>query len=230
MVHVRGIAPELIGAKPMNDDGISGGHLYFPRSDQQNPNNDFLRGFGIQCWDIGAQPYAGFAKDLPGFGLDFKKSVKDRYPAFVQLHPFGETLPYRRNRISVDESQTDRFGVPLMKIDYDIGENERKMIDRMYDVVEEIMHEAKIEPLPYRRGEIDALGSAIHEHGTCRMGSDPKTSALTRDNQMHDVKNVFVVDGSAFPSATEKNPTLTILALAWRATDYMAAEMQQGNL
>lgn len=230
MVHVRGFAPELIGEPAQNDDGISGGHLYFPRSDQQNPNNDFLRGFGIQCWNTGCQENASYAKELAGFGVDFKKNVKDRYPALVQLHPFGETLPYRRNRITVDGTANDRFGVPVMKIDYEIGENEFKMIDRMYDVVEEIMHEAKIEPLPYKRGAIDPLGSAIHEHGTCRMGEDPKTSALTKDNQMHDVKNVFVVDGSAFPSATEKNPTLTILALSWRATDYMAAEMQRGNL
>ena len=62
------------------------------------------------------------------------------------------------------------------------------------------------------------------------MGSDPKTSALNAFNQMHAVKNLFVVDGSSFPSATEKNPTLTILAIAWRATDYLAEEMKKGTL
>jgi choline dehydrogenase-like flavoprotein len=61
------------------------------------------------------------------------------------------------------------------------------------------------------------------------MGDDPKTSALNAFNQMHAVKNLFVVDGSSFPSATEKNPTLTILAIAWRATDYLAEQMKKGN-
>jgi choline dehydrogenase-like flavoprotein len=82
----------------------------------------------------------------------------------------------------------------------------------------------------YRRGALDAMGSAIHEHGTCRMGGDPKRSALNAFNQMHEVKNVLVVDGSAFPNASEKNPTLTILALAWRATDHLAEEIKRGSL
>ena len=73
-------------------------------------------------------------------------------------------------------------------------------------------------------------GQAIHEHSTCRMGADPKRSALNAFCQMHDVKNVFVVDGAAFTSASEKNPTLTILALAWRATDYLASEMKSSRL
>ena len=82
----------------------------------------------------------------------------------------------------------------------------------------------------YKRAQLDAMGSAIHEHGTCRMGADPKRSALNAFNQMHEVKNVFVVDGSAFPNASEKNPTLTILALAWRATDRLAEEIKRGSL
>jgi choline dehydrogenase-like flavoprotein len=100
----------------------------------------------------------------------------------------------------------------------------------MNDFVEELVHEAGGELVDYRRGELDKPGSAIHEHGTCRMGDDPKRSALNRFNQMHEVKNVFVVDGSAFPNASEKNPTLTILALSWRATDYLADRLRAGDL
>ena len=84
--------------------------------------------------------------------------------------------------------------------------------------------------MPFKRGQPTAPGRAIHEHGTCRMGADPKTSALNGFCQMHEVKNVFVVDGSAFTTASEKNPTLTILALAWRATDYMADEIRAGRI
>ena len=104
------------------------------------------------------------------------------------------------------------------------------MVSRMYDVVEEILDGMKAEPLPYERGSIETFGTSIHEHGTCRMGDDPRRSALNRYNQMHEVKNVFVMDGSAFPTATEKNPTLTILALAWRASDYMAEQMRRGEI
>jgi len=100
----------------------------------------------------------------------------------------------------------------------------------MYDTALEIMHEAKAELVYFKRGTVDVAGSAIHEHGTCRMGDDAKRSALNGFCQMHEVKNLFVVDGSAFPTATEKNPTLTILALAWRATDFLAEELKKGNL
>ena len=115
------------------------------------------------------------------------------------------------------------------KIDYQIGENERRMREHMYDVVEEICHAAKAELVNYKRGELDVNGSAIHEHGTCRMGADPKRSALNAFNQMHEMPNVFVVDGSSFPTATEKNPTLTILAVSWRASDYLAEEIRKGT-
>src|SRR5690606_9818862 len=165
-----------------------------------------------------------------GFGEDLKRGIKRKYPAWVELHPFGETLPYRHNRITVDESKTDRYGVPLLKIDYAIGDNERKMTAHIYDVLEEVGKAAGIEWVHFRRGEMDNNGSAIHEHGCCRMGEDPKRSALNGFNQMHEVKNLFVVDGSAFTSASEKNPTLTILALSWRATDYLAEELRKGNL
>ncbi len=228
--HLQGFAPELTGREASNDDGISGGHIYLPRFDRPGDRKDYLRGFGVQLWGIGCQDNADFAKKLPGFGSDFKTAVKNRYPALVQLHPYGEVLPRASNRITVEGTPTDRYGVPIPRIIYDIGDNERKMIDKMYDTAEEILHEMKAEALPYKRGEIDQLGSAIHEHGTCRMGKDPKRSALNGFCQMHEIKNVFVVDGSAFPTATEKNPTLTILATAWRASDYLAEQMRKGDV
>ena len=114
--------------------------------------------------------------------------------------------------------------MPLLKIDYTIGENERKMTEHMADTMEEIVHAAGGVLVGYTRGELDKNGSAIHEHSTCRMGADPKRSALNGFNQMHEVRNLFVVDGSAFTTATEKNPTLTILALSWRATDTWPAK------
>jgi choline dehydrogenase-like flavoprotein len=156
--------------------------------------------------------------------------VKARYPAVLALHPYGETIPKSENRITVKGSPVDRYGVPIARIDYSVGPNEHRMAKDMYDTMLEILHAAKAEVVPYQYGEVEPNGSAIHEHGTCRMGTDPKRSVLNGFCQMHDVKNVFVVDGSAFTTASEKNPTLTILALAWRATDYMADEIKRGNI
>ncbi len=228
---MHGFAPELLGGKIYNDDGIGGAHIYMPRFNHRDGRKrDYLRGFGCQFWYTGAQSDLSYAKSIPGFGLDFKKAVKQRYPAVLALHPFGEALPKAENRITTKGSPLDQYGVPISRIAYTTGENERRMSLDMYTTMLEILHAAKAETVPYQSGHLEPNGSAIHEHGTCRMGTDPKRSALNAFNQMHDVKNVFVVDGSAFTTASEKNPTLTILALAWRSTDYLAAEMQRGNL
>lgn len=230
-IHVKGFLPDLFGRATTNDDGIGGEHIYLPRFNHRGEKRDYLRGFGIQFWGSGCQAWAGhFAHRRPGFGAEFKKDVRNHYPAWVELHPFGETLPRADNYVTVDGMPKDKYGVPLPGIVYSTSDNERKMVAEMYDTCEMILREAKAEIFELDRSKTDSNGSAIHEHGTCRMGDDAKRSALNKFNQMHDVKNVFVVDGSSFPSASEKNPTLTILALAWRATDYLAEQIKKGNL
>jgi choline dehydrogenase-like flavoprotein len=211
---------------------MGGEHVYMPRFNHRpDRKRDYLRGFGSQFWGTGSLDGTPslVGRQVPGFGASFKREMKRRVPAWVEIHPFGEVLPYAHNRITIDRTRSDRYGVPLLHIDYRTGENERKMVEHMCDTVEELAQAAGIELVDYRRGETDKNGSAIHEHGTCRMGTDPRRSALNAFNQMHEVKNLFVVDGSAFTTATEKNPTLTILALAWRATDYLAEEIRRGT-
>lgn len=227
--HIYGFLPQLLGSAVTNDDGITGEHVYLPRFNHRSPRQ-YLRGFGMQLWGCGAQANANYAKLMDGFGASFKTAVKKRYPALVALHPYGEVLPYRDNRVTVEGTANDQYGVPVARIEFKIGENERKMAAEMYDTAEAILRAAKAEVLPYRRGTVDMPGAAIHEHGTCRMGGDPKRSALNGFCQMHEVPNVFVMDGSAFPTATEKNPTLTILALAWRASDYLAGQLKSRTL
>ncbi|MBP6820835.1 MAG: GMC family oxidoreductase [Acidobacteria bacterium] len=228
--HARAFLPQLFGQATSNDDGIGGEHIYMPRFNHRGAKRDYARGFGMQFWGIGCQTNAGWGKGLPGFGADLKANVRKRYPSWIELHPYGEVPPRAENRVEVDETKTDKYGVPLPKLIMSYGDNEQKMMKEMYDTTEQILHAAKAEIVQFKRGDYDIPGTAIHEHGTCRMGSDPKTSALNSFNQMHAVKNLFVVDGSSFPSATEKNPTLTILAIAWRASDYLAEQMKRGNL
>ena len=233
MVHVHGFLPQLFGRGYTNDDGIGGEHVYMPRFNHRpdRPKPDYLRGFGMQFWFTGARTTgADVAHLLPGFGASFKKAVKQRYPALVSLHPFGEVLSRPENRVTIDANRKDRYGVPLMTIDVRFGENERKMRRHMYETCHEVLSTLKAEIAPIDWEANDVPGSAIHEHATCRMGKDPKTSVLNGFNQMHEVANVFVVDGSAFTAASEKNPTLTIVALSWRATDYLAEELRTGRL
>ena len=139
-------------------------------------------------------------------------------------------LPRPENRVTVDPDRTDRYGVPLMHIDVRFSENEMKMVRHMHQVADEILLTAGAEMVPASPDEHDPPGAAIHEHGTVRMGADPARSVLNRFNRMHEVDNVFVVDGSSFTTASEKNPTLTILALAWRAADYLAEELRAARL
>src|SRR5262245_17816229 len=232
--HARGVLPQLLGTARRNDRGIGGEHVYMPRFNHRpGRRRDYLRGFGAQFWNTGASAGGAHAGSelVPGFGVALKREIKRRHPAWFEIHPYGEVLPYAHNRITVGgEAGADRYGVPLPKIDYRLGENERKMADHMFDTAEAIAKSAGAVLVGYARGALDHNGSAIHEHGTCRMGADPRRSALNAFNQMHEVKNLFVVDGSAFPNATEKNPTLTILALSWRATDYLAERMKRGEL
>jgi choline dehydrogenase-like flavoprotein len=229
--HMYGFAPELIGGRVQNDDGIGGEHIYMPRFNHRDGRKRaYLRGYGAQFWNTGAHAGPSWAKQIPGFGADFKKAVKQRFPALLSIHPYGEVLPRADNRVSVDGVPVDRYGVPQAKIVYSLSGNERRMVEDMYDTAEAILKQAKAEILPFKRGWVDTLGSAIHEHGTCRMGADRKRSALNGFCQSHEVRNLFVVDGSAFTTASEKNPTLTILALAWRATDYMAEEIRAGRV
>ena len=231
--HRFGFLPQLFGQGYTNDDGIGGGHVYIPRFNHRLTGLDYVGGFGIQLWGNGCQTTGvNVAELLPGheFGAGFKRRVRERYPALAALHPYGEILPRTDNRVTVDEARTDRYGVPLMNIDVTFGDNERRMVRHMHEVADEILHTAGAEMVPSSPDEHDPPGAAIHEHGTVRMGDDPGRSVLDRFNRMHEVDNVLVVDGSSFTSASEKNPTLTILALAWRAGDYLAEELRSGRL
>ena len=119
-VHVAGFLPQLYGNGVQNDLGIGGEHIYMPRFNHRLKNLNYLRGFQMQFWNTGCQPYnlPRVANLSDGFGAGLKADIKRKYPAWVELHPFGETLPYKNNRITVDESQPDRYGVPKLKIDY----------------------------------------------------------------------------------------------------------------
>jgi choline dehydrogenase-like flavoprotein len=227
--RVRGLVKDLVGKPRTLDDGRPGAY-YVPRFqnlEERHPR--FIRGYGFEG-SSGAGMYAeGTAISTPGHGAAWKKAVRDRHGAFISMAGFGEVLPRFDNYVELDPQVKDRWGIPVLRFHISFGDNEKKMAAEMAATAEEIFHEAGFEVLDVFKGMFTE-GWSIHELGTARMGTDPRTSVLNQYAQSHDVKNLFVVDGSGFASASAQNPTWTILALAWRASDYLAGELKRGRL
>lgn len=223
-----GFLPTLMKREPTNDDGRPQSTYIVRYRNITERHPDFIRGYGYQG-AAGAVEYPGFAAGEPGFGKEFKTRVRDKYPAFIGYSGFGEVLPRWENEVQVDPNVTDAWGVPAVRFNYRFGDNEMKMVKDMEDSIEEMLHAAGATDINIRRGPLPE-GWSIHELGTARMGGDPKTSVTNSFGQTHDVKNLFVLDGSIFVSASCQNPTWTILALAWRGCDYMVEELKKQNV
>ena len=133
------------------------------------------------------------------------------------------------NVIDVDPAIVDDWGIPAVRINYRFGDNEKKMLVDMAETAEEMMRATGAENVGVRKDAFSE-GASIHELGTARMGDDPKASVVNSFGQAHDVKNLFVLDGSIFVSAGCQNPTWTILALARRGSEYLAEQLRTGDL
>jgi choline dehydrogenase-like flavoprotein len=156
--------------------------------------------------------------------------VRRFYTAPVYMTVRAEMLARFSNYVEIDPNGVvDAWGVPVLKIHVQHSENEREMGRDAAETSEEILRAAGAEGVS-TGGRVTVPGRIIHELGTARMGDDPKKSVLNKFNQVWDARNVFVVDGAAFASSGNQNPTLTILALTIRACDYIADERKKGNL
>jgi choline dehydrogenase-like flavoprotein len=213
--------PSLNG--PTRPNGIY--VVRFRNTKEGSRSKRFLRGYGFQ----GGQG-TSFSFDAPGFGEEYKRAVRNPASS-VRLVGFGECLPYFENFVEIDPSgQVDAFGIPILKIHMGWGDNERAMIPDMAESAAEMMEAAGAKNIrPFVQPD-RVPGYGIHEVGVARMGLDKKTSVLNQYQQSHDVPNLFVMDGSGFTSGACQNPTLTIMALAVRSSDYLLAEMKRGSL
>jgi choline dehydrogenase-like flavoprotein len=218
----------LRNAPITNDDGRPQSTYIVRFRNITDKHPDFIRGYGLQGGS-GAVEYPAHAHTTPGFGAAFKKRVRADYPTPINFTAFGEVLARRENQVELDPAIKDGWGIPVLKFNYRFGDNELKMAKDMADTAEEMLQAAGAEDIRVRR-DVLTEGWSIHELGTARMGNDPKTSVTNSFGQTHDVKNLFVVDGSTFVSASCQNPTWTILALCWRAMDYLKTEMKSGNV
>jgi choline dehydrogenase-like flavoprotein len=224
----RGEFPEFRGTPVMDHARRPNGfYIIRFRNTRSGPRYPkFLRGYGMQGgWGDGPQ----FNWSAPGFGDAFKRSLLQGATT-MNIGGFGECLPRFENFVELDPSVVDAFGIPVLRIHMTWSDNERAMIPDMADAAAEMLEAAgarNIEPwtVPDRMP-----GMGIHEVGVARMGTDPKQSVLNQFQQSHDVRNLFVMDASGFPSSGCQNPTLTIMALAVRSCDYLLEEMKRGEL
>jgi choline dehydrogenase-like flavoprotein len=231
--HLMGISgngymPTRIGTETTLDDGrpVS---PYIPRfRNVTDKHPDYIRGFHFQGGG-GAFEYPGMAEEIPGYGKAFKSSVRKYYPALVSFGGFGEVLPRKENRVTLDPDVKDAWGIPVLRFDYKFRDNELKMAKDMADSIEEMLHVAKAEDIRIRR-EPYPPGWSIHEIGTARMGRDPKTSVTDPSCRLHDVKNVYFADAAPFVCGGTQNTTWSILAMAWRTMDFVKERMRTGEL
>jgi choline dehydrogenase-like flavoprotein len=208
--------------RPRRPNGLYG--IRFRNTAKGPRSKRFLRGYGYQ---------GGGATDFnwaaPGFGDSWKAAIRDPIVS-VRLAGFGECLPYRENFAEIDPETVDVYGIPVLRIHVSWGENELAMIPDMAESAAEMLDAAGATNIQPFMAPDRVPGYGIHEMGGARMGSESKTSVLNPFQQTHDVRNLFVMDASGFPSGGCQNPTLTIMALAVRSTDYLMDEMKRGNL
>lgn len=244
----RGYIPALMDRKRYNEDGTGGMHMYVPWW-LDNKKLDFARGYHIELGGGMPMPLYGYGFDIEnlqskdpkrttkagGYGAALKNDYRRFFGATVGFAGRGEAIARIDNYCEIDPNVVDKFGIPVLRFNYTWSEHEIKQAKHMQDTFEQLIHEMGGIPLGDKPGEasmygLENPGRIIHEVGTTRMGDDPAKSVLNKFNQAHDVKNVFVVDGGAFVSQADKNPTWTILALSMRASEYIVSELKKQNL
>lgn len=199
--------------------------IYVPRFRNLDGGNSagYVRGFGYQ----GGASRGRASSD--GIGVELKEIATEPGSWGVWLGSWGEMLPYEDNRVTLNKTKTDKWGLPTLDIDCEFKENEFAMRKDMRNSGAEMLEAAGLKNV----GSFDDLpapGFCIHEMGTARMGHNPKTSVLNKWNQMHDVQNVFITDGSCMTSSACQNPSVTYMALTARAVDHAVMELKKGNL
>jgi choline dehydrogenase-like flavoprotein len=226
-----GVFPTLANRESVNEDGKAAG-LFIPRFrnlDEKTKHGKFLRGYGFEC-SSGQRMFPSGARAFPGFGAEFKQSVRRHYLTPVFMTVRAAMLSRFENYAEIDPNGVvDAWGVPVLKIHIQHSDNEREMAKDAAETTEEILRAAGAE-IQSVGGQMTAPGRIIHELGTARMGDDPKKSVVNKYNQVWDSPNVFVTDGAVFVGSANQNPTLTILALTIRACEYLTAEMKRGNI
>jgi choline dehydrogenase-like flavoprotein len=234
-----GYFPQLGKIPRHNHDGTGGMHMYVPwwKFDRRN---DFLRGYHIEFGggpDMpGVGDFHGVCDEHEGYGSSLKQKCRSDFGTVIGFSGRGEMIPNLDTYCEIDPDVVDKWGIPVLRFHFAWSENEIKMAKDMQETFRAIVEAAggtflsdatPAGDLPYG---LSAGGRIIHELGTARMGNDPKTSVLNSHCQAHDVRNVFVTDAASFVTNPDKNPTLSIMALSWRASEYLLNQARKGEI
>ena len=201
--------------------------LYIPRFrnlGDKKTKKTFLRGYGYQG-GAGRGDISEFVAEL-GYGAGLTEKIHEPGGWKISLNGFGECLPYHENKMSLDYDKTDKWGLPTITFDAEWKENELEMREDMIQQAIEMLQKAGFKDI-VARDDLKAPGIGIHEMGTARMGKDPNTSVLNKNNQIHGVPNVYVTDGSCMTSAGCQNPSLTYMALTVRAANHAVEQFKK---
>lgn len=237
---VAGFIPKLVDHIPHNCDGVGGAHLYMPWW-LDNKTLDFPRGYHIEMWGGLGVPSYGFMGGIDrypsggGYGKALKADYRRYYGSTVGFSGRGEQIPNENCYCELDPTIKDKWGIPVLRFHWEWTDHETRQVKHMHETFRALIAEMGGEvwsemPSRERGYGISNGGSIIHELGTVRMGSDPRTSVLNADCQAWDCRNLFVADGGPFVSQADKNPTWTILALAMRTGETIAAKRKAGQL
>ena len=231
MDHHLGVGAngEVDGYEDKYTYGRRANGIYIPRyRNLFGDKRDYVRGFGYQ----GSGTRQGWHRELAeaaSLGAAFKDALTEPGGWTMGMMGFGEVLPYAENKVTLDKTKKDKWGLPVLSFDCELKDNELKMRKDMMNDAAEMLEAAGVKNIKTYEGN-GVLGRGIHEMGTARMGHDPKTSVLNGNNQVWDALNVFVTDGAAMTSAACVNPSLTYMALTARAVDFAVSELKKGNL
>lgn len=220
-----GYVKDLIKTDTWQGDGVTD-HAYIPRF--VDKHKEFAGGYGYQMNYI-SRRYPQQAKHVTGFGAGYKQRVRELQPGLFQMGGYGKVEHRPTNRVTTDSRKVDQFGIPIPLIHFEFSATDRALFKAIVGTAQQI-YDALGAELVINNFTNQIGGFASHEVGTVRMGKNPKTSVLNSYCQAHDIKNLFVVDASCFTTFPEKNPTLTIAAIAVRSARYIAAQRRQGNL
>jgi len=228
----RAYVPALADRPRYNEDGIGGQHIYIPfwlYQEQKRGELDFARGYHFEIGGrFGIPPAAALPRV---WGADLKKAVRSASGATIGMTLRGEMIPNKDTYCEIDPGVKDRFGIPVLRFSFRWSQHELNQVahgQRTARAVFKRMGATILDPeLPPER-LITAGGEIIHELGTARMGADARSSVVDSFGQTWDVGNLVLMDGSIFASGAHKNPTLTILALALRASERLAARFKSG--
>jgi choline dehydrogenase-like flavoprotein len=239
---LSGQIPALENMPPHNQDGAGGDHSYAPwwlYKEQLAGKLDFPRGYHIEMPNSRLYPsvsqWQGLEAHTGGsYGAKLKEDARRYYGSFVNFSGRGEMIPNDDCYCEIDSQVKDKWGIPVLKFHWKWADHEIRQAGHMHKTFAELITEmgGTVKGAVDTTGKkaIHAGGKIIHEVGGTIMGEDPKTSVTNQHLQTWDVKNLFVTDGGPFCSNADKNPTLTIMALAWRSADYMMDQMKKGNL